>query len=246
MAERDARSGTGRAVEAVVFDAYGTLFDVASAARQAAAEPEREVLRERWPRIAAAWRVRQLEYAWLRSITGAYRDFWGVTQDALDWALENEGLEGDDALRRRLLDLYWELPAYGDAADCLRRIRSRGLPVAILSNASPGMLDAAIRSAGIESLIDDVLCADSVRTFKPHRTVYRLACDRFERPAEAVAFVSANGWDAASAQGFGFRAVWVNRDRTPPERLAWRPETEVSGLAGVPEAVGAMRSGAAS
>ncbi len=232
-------------IRVVAFDAYGTLFDVAAAARQAAGEPAHVVLRESWPRIAAAWRTRQLEYTWLRSLAGAHGDFWRVTQDALDWTLEHEGLHGDAALRQRLLDLYWQLAAYPEAANALQRLRATGHSIAILSNGSAQMLEAAVSSAGIASLIDAVISVDSVGVFKPHPDVYALLCSRFDCPPEFVAFVSANGWDAAAGSGFGFRAIWANRDGAPRERLPWSPEAEVSNLSAVPEAVEAMSKGTA-
>ena len=230
-------------ISVVAFDAYGTLFDVAAAARQAASEPAHAALRERWPRIAASWRTRQLEYTWLRSLADAHGDFWDITRDALDWTLESEGLDGDSALRKRLLDLYWEIAAYPEAAAALQQLREGGHAVAILSNGSMRMLEAAVSRAGIAGLIDALLSVDSVGIFKPHRKVYELACTRFECVPQAVAFVSANGWDAAAGSGFGFRSIWANREGAPRERLPWSPEAEVSDLSAVPEAVEAMRRG---
>ena len=233
----------GGGIRVVAFDAYGTLFDVAAAARQASREPAHAGLRESWPRIAAAWRTRQLEYTWLRSLAGAHGDFWRVTQDALDWTLEHEGLHDDAALRRRLLDLYWELAAYPEAADALQRLRKAGHSISILSNGSAQMLEAAVSSAGIANLIDAVISVDSVGIFKPHPNVYALVCSRFECRPESVAFVSANGWDAAAGSGFGFRAIWANREGAPGERLPWSPEAEVGDLSAVPQAVEAMHKG---
>ena len=228
-------------IRVVAFDAYGTLFDVAAAVRQAAEEPAHAALRESWPRIAASWRTRQLEYTWLRSLADAHGDFWQVTQDALDWTLESEGLDGDLSLRKRLLDLYWEIAAYPEAAGALRRLRDVGHAVAILSNGSARMLEAAVSSAGIAALVDATLSVDSVGIFKPHRKVYELVCTCFDCPPSAVSFVSANGWDAAAATGFGFRTIWANREKAPRERLPWSPETEIDDLSSVPEAVEAMR-----
>ncbi len=229
-------------IRVVAFDAYGTLFDVAAAARQAADEPEHAVLRENWPRIAAAWRIRQLEYTWLRSLAGAHDDFWQVTRDALDWSLENEGLGDNASLRKRLLDLYWTLQAYPEAVQALHRLRSDRHAVAILSNGSVQMLDAAVSSAGIGNMVDAVLSVDSVGIFKPSARVYRLVCDRFDCEPAAVAFVSANGWDAAAGAGYGFRTIWVNREGAPRERLPWSPEIVVSDLSAIPTAVRAMHS----
>ena len=130
-------------VTTAVFDAYGTLFDVAAAARLAAAEPGGEALREHWPTLARDWRLKQLSYTWLRAVAGRHADFWQVTEDALDWALEAAGLDSPD-LRERLLALYWELEAYPEVPEMLAALRQRGVATAILSNGSPGMLQAAV------------------------------------------------------------------------------------------------------
>ena len=155
-----------------VFDAYGTLFDVAAAARQAAGEPEHGALKDRWAEVANHWRLKQLQYSWLRAVADAHTDFWEVTQNGLDWALEATGLDGDPALRQRLLDLYWELQAFPEVPDMLRALKSGGLQTAILSNGSPAMLDGAVQSAGIGDVLDDVLSVESVGIFKPDRRVY--------------------------------------------------------------------------
>jgi 2-haloacid dehalogenase len=156
-----------------VFDAYGTLFDVAAAARDAAGEPGAEAWAERWPALAEHWRRKQLEYTWIRALVGAHADFWQVTQDALDWALEAEGLE-DPRLRQRLLDLYHELAPFAEVPGTLSELKAQGAALAILSNGSPQMLDAAARSAEIDPLLDAILSVESVGIFKPHASVYAL------------------------------------------------------------------------
>lgn len=218
-----------------VFDAYGTLFDVAAAARGAAAEPGRETFAKHWPAIAAHWRLKQLQYTWLRAVTGQHTDFWQVTQDGLDWALEAEGLQGDAGLRDRLLQLYWELDAYAEVPDMLRALKENGKATAILSNGSPGMLDGAVQSAGIGGLLDDVLSVESVGIFKPAGAVYDLVGQRFGCAKEEVLFVSSNGWDAAAAAGYGFRTAWVNRAGDPMDRLPARPGTVLDDLTGIPD-----------
>ena len=134
-------------VTTCVFDAYGTLFDVAAAARLAAEEPKFPALAKTWPQLAEHWRAKQLNYSWLRAVMGAHTDFWTVTQDALDWSLEKTGLEGDAALRQRLLDLYWELQAYPEVPAMLKTLKAAGLNTAILSNGAPAMLDGAASTA---------------------------------------------------------------------------------------------------
>lgn len=221
-----------------VFDAYGTLFDVAAAARQAAAEPGFEKLQQKWPELANHWRLKQLQYTWLRAITDAHADFWDVTQDGLDWALDATGLEGDPTLRQRLLDLYWELQAYPEVPQILTALKEGGLNTAILSNGSPPMLDGAVQSAGIGGALDDVLSVESVGVFKPHSSVYDLVQQRFDCARDEVLFVSSNGWDAAGASGYGFVTAWVNRANEPMDRLPWKPAHVLSDLTTIPQMAG--------
>ena len=217
-----------------VFDAYGTLFDVAGAARLAAAEPGREALAAAWPRLAEIWRRKQLEYSWIRAIAGAHTDFWSVTCDALDYAMEAVALS-DGALRDRLRDLYRTLPAYPEVPAMLDALRAAGRRTAILSNGAPPMLASAVESAGLAGRLDAVLSVESAGVFKPHRTVYDLVGQHFGTRPEEVLFVSSNGWDAAAAAGYGFRVLWVNRDGLPVDRLPWQPHAQAPTLAAVPE-----------
>lgn len=221
-----------------IFDAYGTLFDVAAAARQAASEPDFEALRDTWPEVAGHWRLKQLQYTWLRAVADAHADFWDVTQDGLDWALEAAGLQGDAKLRQRLLDLYWELQAYSEVPDMLKALKDGGLQTAILSNGSPPMLDGAVQSAGVGDLLDDVLSVESVGVFKPHVRVYDLVQQRFGCAREEVLFVSSNGWDAAGASGYGFVTAWVNRANEPMDRLPWIPAHVLADLTTIPDLAG--------
>ncbi len=220
------------AITTCVFDAYGTLFDVAAAARQAAAEPGRENLAKTWVKLANDWRLKQLQYTWLRAVAGAHTDFWQVTQDGLDWALEASDLD-DPELRERLLALYWELSAYPEVPAMLAALKSAGFNTAILSNGSPDMLAGAVESAGVGADLDDVLSVESVGVFKPHPSVYELVTKRFSCARNEVLFVSSNGWDAAAAAGFGFRTIWANRTGEPMDRLPWKPETVLTDLTGV-------------
>jgi len=222
-------------ITTAVFDAYGTLFDVAAAARQAAAEPAFPALADRWADLAAHWRLKQLQYSWLRAVTGAHTDFWTVTQDGLDWALEATGLDGDAALRERLLALYWELGAYPEVPAMLAALKRNGLNTAILSNGSPDMLDGAVQSAGVAGVLDAVLSVESVGVFKPDSRVYDLVGQHFGCARHEVLFVSSNGWDAAAAAGYGFATAWVNRAGEPVDRLPWRPDTILSDLTTIPD-----------
>ena len=221
-----------------VFDAYGTLFDVTAAARSAASEPSFSAIADTWPALAEHWRNKQLQYTWLRAITGAHTDFWTVTQDGLDWALEKTGHNKDAALRERLLALYWELQAYAEVAEMLHTLKNAGLNTAILSNGSPDMLDGAVQSAGIADVLDDSLSVQAVGIFKPDSRVYDLVGQRFDCAKEEVLFVSSNGWDVASATGYGFTTAWVNRGKEPIDRLPWTPGTVLDDLTGIPALAG--------
>ncbi|UOA27980.1 haloacid dehalogenase type II [Pseudosulfitobacter sp. DSM 107133] len=225
-------------VTTCVFDAYGTLFDVAAAARLAAEQPEFPALAKAWPQLAEHWRAKQLNYSWLRAVMGTHTDFWTVTQDALDWALEKTALDGDAALRQRLLDLYWELQAYPEVPAMLKALKAAGLNTAILSNGAPAMLDGAVQSAGIGDVLDDCLSVESVGIFKPDSRVYDLVGARFGCARDEVLFVSSNGWDAAAAAHYGFRTAWVNRAGDPVDRLPATPDTILTDLTGIPALAG--------
>jgi 2-haloacid dehalogenase len=220
-----------RGIEACVFDAYGTLFDVNSAARAA-----QNSLGEKWQPLAELWRAKQLQYTWLRSLAGRHADFWQVTGDALDFALATLRIE-DATLRARLMDLYLILGAYPEVPDTLRRLKAGGIKLAVLSNGSPAMLDAAAANAGIADLLDAILSVEQMKIYKPHPSVYQLACARFNVPADRVCFLSSNGWDAYSAKAFGFRVLWCNRFGQEPERIPETPDAQIATLAEVPEIV---------
>ena len=221
-------------IKACVFDAYGTLFDVAAAAREAAAEPGRAAFAAVWQKVATDWRLKQLQYTWLRAVAGAHTDFWEVTQNGLDWALEACGLD-DPELRERLLALYFQLSAYPEVPMMLATLKEDGFATAILSNGEPKMLAGAVESAGVAGVLDDVLSVEGVGVFKPHASVYGLVGQRFGTAPDEVLFVSSNGWDAACATGYGFRTVCVNRAGEPMDRLPWRPAHVLRDLTTIPE-----------
>jgi 2-haloacid dehalogenase len=221
-------------VTTLVFDAYGTLFDIAAPARRAAAT--RPDLAPIWPKLAEDWRRKQLEYTWLRTITGAYADFAQVTAEALDWALEAQN-QVDPALRRDLLALYDELDAFPEVPETLHHLKSTGLHLAILSNGTPAMLASAQAAAGLTGLIDTTLSVESVRTYKPHASVYALVQARTGARPQNVLFVSSNGWDIAGAARFGFRTAWVNRANAPQDRLPQGPLHEIPDLTHLPRLI---------
>ena len=225
-------------IKACVFDAYSTLFDVAAAAREAATEPDYTDFAAHWPKVAENWRLKQLQYTWLRAITGAHTDFWQVTKDGLDWALEASSLHTNAKLRERLLALYWELSAYPEVPEVLTKLKTAGLTTAILSNGSPNMLQGAVRSAQLGAMLDYVLSVEEVGIFKPATAVYNLVSERLDCTKSEVLFVSSNGWDAAGATGHGFTSAWVNRSGEPIDRLPWKPQHILSDLQLIPTLVG--------
>lgn len=216
-------------IKACVFDAYGTLFDVAAAARRAAGEPGGEALAEVWPQLAETWRLKQLEYSWLRAVADDYVPFSQVTRDGLDYALEAHGLT-DSGLRDTLLSLYQRLDAYPEVPAMLADLKAAGYATAILSNGSTDMLGAAVESAGLANLLDDVISVEGVQTFKPSSKVYALAEARMGVKGPEIAFFSSNGWDVTHASRYGFNAVWVNRAKAPLDRVGKPPREIVSNL----------------
>lgn len=225
------------AIKLCVFDAYGTLFDVAAAAREAAEQPENHAIADCWREIARDWRLKQLQYTWLRAITGAHCDFWQVTGEGLDWAMAAQGID-DARLRQVLMDLYWQLSAYAEVPEMLRAVQTGGLQNAILSNGSPEMLGGAVQSAEIAGQLSGVLSVEEVGIFKPDARVYALVEQHFDVSRDEVLFVSSNGWDAAGAAGFGFKTVWVNRMGEPVDQLPWKPTHILPDLVQIPKLAG--------
>jgi 2-haloacid dehalogenase len=220
-------------IRACVFDAYGTLFDFASAARAC-----RDVLETHVDTLTALWRDKQLQYTWLRAAQGRHADFWQVTGDALDFVLDTMGLARPE-LRDRLMNCYLTLTPFPEVPAMLAALKASGMRTAILSNGSPPMLAAAVANAGFESLLDAVLSVEEVGVYKPHPAVYRLAVDRLQLPVSSIAFQSSNAWDAHAASAFGMKVVWCNRYGQRPERLPGAPDREVTSLAELPALVGA-------
>jgi 2-haloacid dehalogenase len=218
-----------------VFDAYGTLFDVSAAARECAMEPGRDNLKKCWQKLANDWRLKQLQYSWIRRITNTHINFWEVTKNGLDYALEANNLANDNELRERLLSLYWSLKAYPEVSSVLKNLQNEKLETVILSNGSVGMLKAAAESAKIDSLLNDIISVDLIEIFKPDFKVYDLVLKQFKRDKSEILFVSSNGWDAAAAAGFGFHAIWVNRNNEPVDKLPWSPEYILSDLSEIPQ-----------
>ena len=212
-------------IRACVFDAYGTLFDVRGPIAKLAVE-----IGPKADDISRLWRQKQLEYTWLRSLMGVHADFWHVTGDALDYALEVHDVN-DPGLRDEILALYLKLDPYPDTRDALQAVKGRSQRTAILSNGSPSMLDSIVRHAGLEKLIDFVLSVEDVGIYKPSRRVYRHAMQKLQlHDAPAICFVSANSWDAQAAAQFGFQAVRVNRSGLKDDRIPGKPSAVIASL----------------
>jgi 2-haloacid dehalogenase len=211
--------------KAFVFDAYGTLFDVhaAIARHRADAGPEAD-------RVSEIWRTKQLEYTWTMTLAGDYMDFWTLTQRALDYAFARVS-SVNRALRPKLLEAYLQLDAFPDAPQALTELKLQGFRLAILSNGSPPMLDAAVKASGFDRLLDAVFSVDAVRAYKPRPEVYALVTEGLSVAAQEIVFVSSNRWDIMGAALFGFRPVWVNRARMPEEYPEHTPVQIVTDLA---------------
>jgi len=219
-------------VAALVFDAYGTLFDVHSVAKRAEA-----LFPGKGAALSAAWRTKQLEYSWLRTLMERYEDFDRVTRASLDWALESLVLEADDAARRSLIEEYRRLATFPEVPAALESLAQKRA-LAILSNGHPGMLEAVVDHNGLRGRFrGGILSVHAARRFKPDPAVYRIAEEALGVPRALVGFVSSNGWDAAGAKSFGFRAYWVNRGGAPVERLGVRPDAILKDLAALEPAL---------
>ena len=215
-------------ISVCVFDAYGTLFDYNTAAGRHSA-----VLGEKAAPLADLWRLKQLQYTWLRSLMGRYTGFWQVTGEALDFAMGELGIE-DGALRANLMEAYLTLDTYPEVQETLATLRAHGLRTAILSNGESSMLDAAVEAAGIADSLDAVLSVEEVGIYKPHPSVYQLVVDRLGVEAANVSFQSSNAWDANGAAAFGFRVAWCNRFGQGQERVPEAPDAEITTLAELP------------
>jgi len=205
-------------IRAIAFDAFGTLFDVYSVAALA-----EQLFPGHGDALAAQWRLKQIEYSFLRTLSGRYKPFLEVTEDALVFAARKLGLELGDGSRRQLMNQYACLSPFPENLAALKELRALGIPMAILSNGTPGMLEVAIKSAGMKGLFDHVLSVDAVRQYKTAAAAYQLGPDAFGCPARQILFVSSNGWDAAGATWFGYTTFWINRSQQPLEELDVTP-----------------------
>jgi|TARA_B110000881_G_C18581383_1_gene521960 2-haloacid dehalogenase len=211
-------------VKHAVFDAYGTLFDVHSAAAQ-----HQKKLGDKAQAVSTLWRTKQLEYTWLRSLMHRYVNFAQVTREALDYALESHGIE-DESLRQDLLNAYHQLSCYPEVPETLQKLKQQGLGTSILSNGSFEMIESGVRNSGLKELLDGVFSVETIRIFKPDPQVYQLAVDQLGCDPQEILFFSSNAWDVSGSATFGFQAVWVNRFGQAPERLPGNPVLEIKSL----------------
>ena len=220
-------------IKACIFDAYGTLFDVNAAARGLAGD-----IGPGWAAFSETWRAKQLSYSWLRTIAGDHADFWQVTIDALDFALEQHQVSKGGRLRDDLLQLYFNLACFPEVPALLKTLKSAGMITGILSNGAPKMLEAACNSAGVADLLDHVISIEEIGRFKPTPEVYTLVTERLKLAPAQIAFHSSNGWDANAGKRAGFYSIWINRSGQPAERLPHKPDSEIASLEGVPALLG--------
>ena len=219
------------AIKACLFDAYGTLLDIASATNRLVETNKYPSLCVKAEQLTEIWRTRQLHYSWLRSLMGSYDHFWQLTQDGLDFALEATGLAGDEALRADLLALYRQIEAYEDGRHVLAMMSRQKMPCGILSNGNQSMLDEAVQNAGLASYLDKVLSVEKLQIFKPAPVIYQFGCDAFNAKPDEILFFSSNGWDIGGAAAFGYQTIWVNRFGQPQEYLPQAPQHQVTDLA---------------
>lgn len=205
-------------IQAVAFDAFGTLFDVYSVGLLA-----EQLYPGKGSQLAELWRQKQIEYSFIRTLSGRYKPFWEITQDGLVFAAARLGLELDAARRTQLINQYACLSPFPENLGVLRALKRAGIPTAILSNGTPEMLAVAVKSAGMNGLFDHLLSTDTVQRYKPHADAYALGPAAFGCPAERILFVSANGWDAAGATWYGYTTFWINRGGQPAEALDIAP-----------------------
>jgi 2-haloacid dehalogenase len=224
-------------IAGIAFDAYGTLFDVYAVGAEA-----EKLFPGHGTQLAEIWRVAQIDYTRLVTLCGRYKDFWAITESALEFSTEKLGLTLKPEHRERLMGAYAQLTAFEENLEVLRTLKHAGVPLAILSNGTPGMLNSTVEAAGMDGIFDHILSVDKVKKFKTAPEAYQLAPDAFDAPAERIVFVSSNGWDICGATWFGFRTFWVNRAGNVLEKLGVKPEAEGRNLSELPDFIEGLRA----
>ena len=210
-------------IKAIIFDAYGTLFDVNSAAEKCKSK-----IGDKWEGFANYWRKTQLEYTWLRSLMGRHKDFWQITEDSLDKSMQVFNI--DKAMKNELLDLYRILSPYPEVKETLEKLKEKKYKLAILSNGTPSLLNELVKSNDLQNLFDDIFSIEEVKIYKPSSKVYDMPIKKYNIKYEEVAFLSANTWDVSGGGNYGFSSVWVNRNNNIFDNLDYMPKSEISGL----------------
>ena len=210
-------------IKAIIFDAYGTLFDVNSAAEKC-----RSKIGDKWESFANYWRKTQLEYTWLRSLMGRHKDFWQITEDSLDKSMQAFNI--NKAMKNELLDLYKILSPYPEVKETLEKLKEKRYKLAILSNGTPALLNELVKSNGLQNLFDDIFSIEEVKIYKPSSKVYDMPVKKYSIKNEEVAFLSANTWDVSGGGNYGFTSIWVNRNKNIFDNLDYKPKNEINGL----------------
>ena len=209
--------------KAIVFDAYGTLFDVNSAAEKC-----KDKIGDKWETFSNYWRTTQLEYTWLRSLMKKHKNFWEITEDSLDHAMETFKIKKN--MRSELLNLYKKLSPYPEVKECLENLKSKKIKIAILSNGTPDLLKELVESNNIQNYFDDILSVESVGIYKPDSKVYEMPINKYNCKPENICFMSSNTWDVSGGGIFGYNAVWVNRFNKVFDKLSYKPKFVINNL----------------
>ena len=210
-------------IKAIIFDAYGTLFDVNSAAEKC-----KDKIGDKWESFANYWRTTQLEYTWLRSLMNRHKDFWQVTEDSLDKSMQ--AFKIDSAMRNELLDLYKVLSTFPEVKEVLNKLKEKNYKLAILSNGTPFLLNELVKSNNLDNIFDDIFSIEEVKTYKPDPKVYNIPIKKYQIQKNEVAYLSANTWDVSAGGNYGFNPVWVNRNNSIFDNLDYVPKYQVKHL----------------
>ena len=210
-------------IKAIIFDAYGTLFDVNSAAEKC-----RSKIGDKWESFANYWRKTQLEYTWLRSLMGRHKDFWQITEDSLDKSMQAFNI--NKAMKNELLDLYKILSPYPEVKETLEKLKEKKYKLAILSNGTPSLLHELVNNNNLKNLFDDIFSIEDVKVYKPSSKVYEIPIKKYNIKNEEVAFLSANTWDVSGGGNYGFTSIWVNRNNNIFDNLDYKPIKQITGL----------------
>tara|TARA_B100000029_G_scaffold492303_1_gene553413 strand:- start:832 stop:1494 length:663 start_codon:yes stop_codon:yes gene_type:complete len=210
-------------IKAIIFDAYGTLFDVSSAAEKC-----KDKIGNKWEGFANFWRTTQLEYTWLRSLMKRHKDFWQVTEDSLDKSMN--AFKIDKSMRNELLDLYKILNTFPEVKDVLNKLKEKKYKLAILSNGTPSLLNKLVKSNNLENIFDDIFSIEEVGIYKPDARVYNIPVKKYQIQKNEVAFLSANTWDISGGGNYGYNSIWVNRNNNIFDNLDYSPKKELKNL----------------